>query len=132
MFNITVDNPFDVYSDKILQFSTAGRKNLYYTIKKHFVISITNPDTTISLFLTDEFKIGDCFGITIPEYFFQRGMQNTDINLPASDIFGNDRDMFLSKSYPNYRISILDINDEKFKDIINNLHANPSIVKRIS
>jgi hypothetical protein len=60
------------------------------------------------------------------------GMHNTDFNFPPTDIFGQNRDMFISKSYPKYRISILDINDERFNDIIKNLHANPSIVKRIS
>ena len=64
--------------------------------------------------------------------FYLDKFQQTLVLAAAWLEFLDDRDMFLSKSYPNYRISILDINDEKFKDIINNLHANPSIVKRIS
>lgn len=118
MLNITLDNPFDIFTDRLIKF---GGYN-YFTLKKNSLIYLhAYKKDNINLFLTNELNIGDTFSIKFPD----DGIWN--INLPEYDILNRKRNEYLFDSI-QFRIVSIDSIDPKI--FISHQYLN--IVTKIS
>jgi hypothetical protein len=125
MLNIVSENPFDVYTDKILRF-----KYQYFIMKKHFLYTLNlfnrgKHSSTIPIFNSDDVKVGDKFRLNVPNDYI-----SFSINLPDIDIFGTDIE-FRIISISGAEIEIVSPDDDRFSKININ-HQFPNIVERIS
>lgn len=119
MLNITLDNPFDIFTDRLIKF---GGYN-YFTLKKNSLIYLhAYKQDNINLFLTNELNIGDEFLIKCPD---NDHMWN--INLPEYDIFNKKRNEYWFGAM-QFRIVSIDSIDPKI--VIS--HQYPNIVTKIS
>lgn len=117
MLNITLDNPFDIFTDRLIKF---GGYN-YFTLKKNSLIYLhAYKKDNINLFLTNELNIGDCFKLNFPDNSMW------EINLPEFDIFNIKRNEYIFKGI---MFQIVDINSIDSKMVIS--HQYPNIVTKI-